>query len=260
VDRLTFRGAAADLNVLRRSLGLPPATVAASRRLDRAGAVVIQAYSRHLVPELTGWGARRPLVGSMRLDPGQRAALRGDHEDTGLDDWLDAGDAPIYVGFGSIPVGDGRRTLDMIRQVARELDTRALVVAGWSDYPRDADPTGRMRVTTAVDHSAVLPRCRLAVHHGGSGTTAATIGAGLPTVICSIFYDQPFWGRVVERLGVGATMRLQDADAASLARLIRPLLSEETAARVRRLADAMSSEDGPGEAARIITSATVGGG
>jgi sterol 3beta-glucosyltransferase len=255
VNRLAFRGSAADLNVLRRSLGLPPARVSAARRLDAAGTVAIQGYSRHLVPELAGWGPRRPLVGSLRLDAAQRAALRSDHEDTELENWLAAGDAPIYVGFGSLPVSDASRTLEMVREVARALDTRALVVAGWSDYPRDADPTGRLHVTTAVDHDRVLPRCRLAVHHGGSGTTAATIGAGLPTVICSIFYDQHFWGRTLERLGAGATMRLRDAEPKSLTRLIRPLLTDEAAGRVRHLATAMSTEDGPGEAARIITSA-----
>jgi sterol 3beta-glucosyltransferase len=256
VNWLTFRGSAADLNVLRRSLGLPPARAAAPRRLDAAGATAIQAYSRHLVPQLADWGPRRPLVGSMRLDPAQRAAMRSDHEDHELESWLAAGDAPIYVGFGSIPVGDGRQTLDMIRQVARDLDTRALVVAGWSDYPRDTDQSGRLHVTTAVDHGTVLPRCRLAVHHGGSGTTAATISAGLPTAICSIFYDQSFWGQTVARLGIGATMRLQDADATALTKLIRPLLTKETAARVKHLAAAMRTEDASGDAARIITSTT----
>jgi sterol 3beta-glucosyltransferase len=259
VNRLAFRGSVTDLNRLRQSLGLPPAKTAAPQRLDAAGATAIQAYSRHLVPQLANWGPRRPLIGSMRLGPEQRAALRSDHEDPDLEDWLAAGDRPLYFGFGSIPVGDGRRTLDMIRQVARDLDTRALLVAGWSDYPRDADPTGRVHVTTAVDHDAVLPRCRLAVHHGGAGTTAATIGAGLPTVICSIFYDQPFWGRIVQRLGVGATMRLQHADAAALTKLIRPLLTAEVSERVERLAAAMRTEDGPGEAARIITAISVTG-
>ena len=254
VNRLAFRGSVADLNVLRHSLGLPPARAAAPSRLDAAGATAIQAYSRHLVPQLADWGPRRPLVGSLRLDSAQRATLRSDHEDTELESWLAAGDAPIYVGFGSIPVGDGRQTLEMIRKVARDVGTRALVVAGWSDFPRDADRTGRVHVTTAVDHGSVLPRCRLAVHHGGSGTTAATISAGLPTVICSIFYDQQFWGRAVERLGVGATMRLQDADATALTKLIRPLLTEEAAGRVKQLAAAVRDEDGPGEAARIITS------
>jgi sterol 3beta-glucosyltransferase len=255
VDRLTFRNNVADLNKLRHSLGLPPATKPATRRLADIGATAIQAYSKHLVPQLADWGIRRPLVGSLRLDPAQRAALRSDHEDPELERWLADGDAPIYVGFGSIPVGDGRQTLEMIRQVARNLNTRALVVAGWSDYPREADPTGRVYVTSAVDHDSVLPRCRLAVHHGGSGTTAATISAGLPTMICSIFYDQPFWGRRVQQLGVGHTMRLQDADAPSLTRHLQSLMSEDVAVRVKQLAAAMRTEDGVDAAAHYITKA-----
>ena len=57
-----------------------------------------------------------------------------------------------------------------------------------------------------------MPRCVAAVHHGGAGTTAASVGAGIPTVVCSVFADQPFWGARVEDAGVGAHLRFRDLD------------------------------------------------
>jgi UDP:flavonoid glycosyltransferase YjiC (YdhE family) len=60
-----------------------------------------------------------------------------------------------------------------------------------------------VRVVGNLDHDSVLGRCRAAVHHGGAGTTAASLQAGLPTVVCSVFADQPFWGTRVVDNGVG---------------------------------------------------------
>ncbi|WP_164842786.1 glycosyltransferase [Actinoplanes solisilvae] len=256
-ERMLWRRDRPDVNILRGRLHLPKATAPVSVRLAAAQAPEIQAYSRHLVPELAEWDDRRPLVGNLRLTELQRAAIRGDHQDAGLDRWLAADEPPIYYGFGSMPVRDGRKTLDMITEASRRLGTRALVAAGWSDLPRDTTADdGRVRVVAGLDHDRVLPRCRLAVHHGGAGTTAASVGAGLPTVVCSVFADQHFWGQAVARLGIGATMRRSDATAASLTELIKPLLAEDVTLRAKRVAAAMADEDPAGEAARIISAAT----
>ena len=80
-------------------------------------------------------------------------------------------------------------------------------------------------VVGAVDHGAVLPRCVAAVHHGGAGTLAASLGAGIPTVVCSVFADQPFWGARLIDAGVGAHLRFKDLDRARLEKALRSVLS-----------------------------------
>lgn len=252
-ERTQWRHNAADVNRLRHTLGLPAADRPATVRFARTGIVEIQAYSRFLVPELADWDARRPLTGPLRLEPEQRALLRSDHGDAELDRWLDEGDAPVYVGFGSQPVLDGPGLIAQVRRTAERLGVRVLLNAGWSRLePGDTGP--RLLLRRSVDHDRVFPRCRVAVHHGGAGSTAASVGAGLPTVVCADFADRALWGRAVTRLGVGTTTPFAGLDADRLTAAIRPLLAAGPARRARQLAARMATEDGTTRAVDIIES------
>ncbi|MCK9903314.1 glycosyl transferase [Parafrankia colletiae] len=255
VQSAGWRVLAADVNRLRARLGLRPTRVPTPRRLARAGATELQAYSRFLVPELAAWGPRRPLVGFLTLSAEQRKLL-GEHQlDPAVDQWLDDGEPPAYFGFGSMPVQDPSRVLDLISTVARRLGLRALVSAGWSDIPTGISADQRVRVVGNLDHDTVLPRCRIAVHHGGAGTTAASVGAGLPTVVCSVIGDQPFWGAQLERLGIGATLRFPEMSERTLVRAAEPLLDREPRERAARLAAQLRSEDAAGCAADFLEKA-----
>ncbi|MDQ0365053.1 UDP:flavonoid glycosyltransferase YjiC (YdhE family) [Catenuloplanes indicus] len=249
-QRRLWRSGHADLNAFRASLGLPPATAPADVRLTAAGGTDIQAYSRFLLPELAGWGPARPLVGNLRLSPAQRAALGED--EPGLADWLAAGEPPVYFGFGSMPVQEPARVLDLIRTAARRLGVRALIGAGWSDMTAHTPQDPDVRVVSTMDHDGVLPACRAAVHHGGAGSTAASLAAGLPTVICSVFSDQHFWGRTVRRLGVGDTFRYTQLSAERLVRTTAPLLAGGPADRAAALAGRLAGENATDTAVALI--------
>lgn len=95
-----------------------------------------------------------------------------------------------------------------------------------------------------LDHETVLPRCRAAVHHGGAGTTAASLSAGLATLVCSVFADQPFWGARLEDLGVGAHRRFAALEPRTLESGLREALDPTAAMRARDLAKALAAEDG----------------
>lgn len=129
----------------------------------------------------------------------------------------------------------------MIGRVADRCRVRAVVGAGWSRFELDASDD-RVKVIGAVDHDALLLRCRVAVHHGGAGTTAASVIAGVPAVVCSVLADQPFWGRRLERLGVGRHLRFADVDADSLEAALRPTLNSGYAARARALAEVVNGD------------------
>lgn len=231
-------------NAQRGELGLPATRVHLPTRLRDAGVVEVQAYDPALVPGLGDeWGPRRPLTGFLALDDAARARLgeagSGAGSAAGLDAWLDAGEPPVYVGFGSMPVTDPTALLAAVDAACAELGVRALVSAGWNDFARTGavvPDERRVRVTGAVDHAAVLPRCRAAVHHGGAGTTAAVLRAGLPAVVGWYSADQPMWGELLRGAGVGVARRASAlAQPGVLAGALSEVLDDATAARARAL-------------------------
>ncbi len=218
-------------NALRRALAAPgPAT-----RAPRT-AVEVQVYDPILCPDLCEeWAPRvaRPFTGFLAPDPADRARLGDGGIDAGLRDWLEAGDPPVYVGFGSMPVPDAASTVAAVAAACDRLGVRALVGGGWHALDVSAHP--RLRAIGPADHAQVFPRCRAVVHHGGAGTTAAALRAGVPSVICWLGSDQPFWGRRCVDLGVGATLPLKGLTADALTEALRVALEPGTAARAAAL-------------------------
>ncbi|WP_203590833.1 glycosyltransferase [Streptomyces sp. SID13031] len=225
------------INKLRARVGLAPTSETTGARLERFGALEIQAYSRHVVPELIDWDVRRPLTGFLGPSDAQRRVL-DDLVDPELDAWLDAGDPPVYFGFGSMPVLEPDAALAMIEKVADTLGVRALVNLEASTANDSA-----VRVVGNLNHDAVLPRCRAAVHHGGAGTSATSLRAGLPTVVCAVFADQPFWGAQLQRMGVGSTLRFTDLSEPTLFAALEPMLADGPRQRAAELATLLREED-----------------
>jgi sterol 3beta-glucosyltransferase len=168
--------------------------------------------------------------------------------------WLDAGPPPVYFGFGSMPVLDPAKMLRDVIAISARLGVRALVAAGWSDFGsvRGELPDHVYVEGGEVDHDAVLPRCVAAVHHGGSGTTAAVLRAGLPSVAVSVFADQPFWGWRLARAGAGTTLPFKALGADRLAAAVAYVLADERAARARAVGAAANRTDGTVGAADVV--------
>jgi sterol 3beta-glucosyltransferase len=156
----------------------------------------------------------------------------------------------VFFGFGSMPVLDGAATLEMIRAVSAELGVRAIVTAGWSRLDRVEDD-GLIALDT-VDHQSLLPRCAAAVHHGGAGTTVASVAAGIPTLVCSVIADQPFWGARCRTLGIGDTVPFSKLDAGRLARGLRRVLVPDMRARAAAVGRQVASEDGVAAASAYV--------
>lgn len=217
----------------RRVLGLRPATTSPVARIVAGGALEIQAYDPVFFPGLAAeWGDRRPLIGSMTL----QMPTQIDNE---VASWVAKGTPPIYFGFGSMPIDSPADAVSLIRDVCSELGERALICAGVSAFA-ETGATDDVMVVTAVNHSAVFPACRAVVHHGGAGTTAAGLRAGIPTLVLWVAAEQPLWGKQVQRLGVGTYRRFSATTRASLLADLRTVLSPDTAQRARLLAGTMS--------------------
>jgi len=220
----------------RHLLGLPPATSRPVARIVGRGSVELQAYDPVFFPTLAQeWSPRRrPVIGSMTLQ--LPTAVDGD-----VESWIASGAPPVYFGFGSMPVDDFTATVSLIGEACATLGVRALICAGSSaSEATTTTTTDAVKIVAAVNHATVFPRCRAVVHHGGAGTTAAGLRAGVPTLVLWVAAEQPLWGKQVERLGVGTYRRLSATTGETLLTDLRMVLADNTSERATALAQQMT--------------------
>ncbi|MBZ4572862.1 glycosyltransferase [Mycobacterium avium] len=220
----------------RRELGLPKATGPSPRRIAERGSLEIQAYDEVCFPglaeEWAKWDGQRPFVGTLTMELTTEA-------DDEVMSWIRGGTPPICFGFGSMPVESPADTVDMIGTACAQLGERALLCAGRSDFSGVPVPD-HVKVVGPVNYATIFPACRAVVHHGGSGTTAASLRAGVPTLILSMDANQTIWGAQLKRLKVGATRRFSATDRDSLVQDLRKILAPDYARRAREIAARMT--------------------
>jgi UDP:flavonoid glycosyltransferase YjiC (YdhE family) len=183
---LTYRGA---INQARRELGQ------SRLRLVWDELPILAAWSPTLVPPSADWAHPDVTVTGPWLPPPDDSWQPPDD----LADFLDAGEPPIYVGFGSMAGVDTRPLRDAILDGLS--DRRVLLSAGWADLtdvslPANVHPIGW------APHQWIFPRCAAIMHHCGAGTTHQSAGAGVPTIPMPFLGDQPFWADRLCRLGI----------------------------------------------------------
>jgi UDP:flavonoid glycosyltransferase YjiC (YdhE family) len=220
----------------RRELGLPKATRPSPRRIAKRGWLEIQAYDEVCFPGLAAewakWDGQRPFVGALTME------LTADADDE-VASWIAAGTPPICFATGSIAVESPADTVEMISTACTQLGERALVCSGGTDFS-DVPHFDHVKVVGPVNYAAVFPACRAVVHHGGSGTTAASLRAGVATLILWSSADQPYWGNQLKRLKVGTARRFSTTTGESLVADLRRILAPDYAIRARELATRMT--------------------
>jgi UDP:flavonoid glycosyltransferase YjiC (YdhE family) len=220
----------------RRHLGLPAAKQDAPRRIVARRSLEIQAYDEACVPGLAAeWANRRdlrPFVGALTME----LATRADEEATA---WIASGAPPICFAMGSIPVESPAHTVELVAGAAAQLGARALICAGGTDFSAVTIPD-HVKVVGVVNYSTVFAASRAVVHHGGSGTIAASARAGVPTLALWTAGDQPFWGIQLRRLKVGAARRFTATTQETLVADLRQILTPDYAARAHELATRMT--------------------
>ncbi|WP_421841969.1 glycosyltransferase [Mycobacterium sp.] len=220
----------------RRELGLPKASAPASRQIAERGSLEIQAYDAVCFPGLAAewvkWngpdGPLRPFVGALTME----LASDADEE---VASWIAAGTPPIFFGFGSTLVLSPADTIAMIGAACAQLGERALVCSAATDFS-GVPHVERVKVVGTLNYAAAFPACRAIVHHGGAGTTAAGMRAGVPQLILSTLGDQTLWGARVKRLEVGTYRRLSSTTRESLIADLRTVLGPQYVARAREIA------------------------
>jgi UDP:flavonoid glycosyltransferase YjiC (YdhE family) len=220
----------------RREFGLPKATRPWPQRIAARGSLEIQAYDEACFPGLAAewakWNGQRPFVGALTMELPTAA-------DEEVLSWIAAGKPPICFGFGSVPVESAAKTLAMIGAACAQLGERALVCAGATDLS-NVRHFEHVKVVGAMNYAAIFPMCRAVVHHGGAGTTAAGLRAGVPTLILWMADVQVVWGAAVKRLKVGTARRFSATTEKTLVADLRIILAPRYATRARETAARMT--------------------
>jgi sterol 3beta-glucosyltransferase len=199
IDLLVWAGIGDLVDTFRaETLQLPPlALTDGAALLEDHEVPFTYLWPASLVPKPEDWGPHIDLANFIEYEQAHTY-----EPPQALLDFLAAGEAPIYVGFGSVVTENPAALTRTIFTALDKAGARGIVSEGWAHLGGDAPPPN-VYVIGDCPHDWLFARCRAVCHHGGAGTTAAGLRAGLPTVVVPFFGDQFFWGRTVADAGAG---------------------------------------------------------
>lgn len=230
----------AALNAHRASAGLPPiADVRAHLLTDRP------------------WLAADPTLGPWPEPNDPRVFQTGAWQlpderplSADLEDFLAAGEPPVYFGLGSIRA-PGVDISRMMVDAARAVGRRVIISRGWADLPRPDEGPDCVLIGEA-NHQALFPRVAAVVHHGGAGTTTAVARAAAPQVVIPQMYDQPYWSGRVRQLGIGVAHQPGMPTVESLAAALDQALRPDVVSRARAVASMIRVDGAQLAAERLV--------
>ncbi len=232
------------------TLGLPhrPHQNDALRTPEGRPATVLQAFSKHVLPTPVGYPSWTHTTGFWFLP-----AARGWTPPQRLQTFLDAGDPPVYIGFGSMAGSDPARVGHIVTEAARLAGVRGVLITGWGGLDTNVD-ADQILVLDQAPHDWLFPRMAAIVHHGGAGTTAAALASGRPQVVCPFVADQPYWARQMRDSGVAPEPQPQrhltpQGLAVALHKAVR---DKSMSARAAELGATIRAEDGVGNAVAVL--------
>lgn len=207
----------------------------------------LHAYSGTISPAPGDWPETNVITGFWQLEDRTGWALPDD-----FSEFLSKGEAPIYLGFGSMSWG-AQRNSDIITKALKMWGGRAVIGKGWGGVKADMLPD-TVHVIDRAPHSLLFEHVKAVVHHGGAGTTHTGLYAGKPSFAVPQFFDQPYWGRLLYELGVGPQpVRLRKLTPQILATALEDLANtpayEQTAAALK---SRLLLEDGTNLAVDVI--------
>jgi len=238
VNQAVWRTFRRPINAARRALDMP------GRASPWRDLPMLYGISPSLLPPPKDWPANHRICGQWR------APERGWQPPPDLQAFLDAGPAPVYLGFGSMTGFDRDHVLPAL--LAALAPRRVLLFPGWAGLPSAPLPPS-VFVIGPTPHEALFPRCALIIHHGGSGTTHSACLAGVPSLVMPFAADQFYWADRLQQLGVApAALSPKRLDAGTLGRALDFVEHAETRGRAAALGRAMGTEEGVAEAVDLI--------
>ncbi|GAB1739774.1 hypothetical protein NU219Hw_g4711t1 [Hortaea werneckii] len=246
VEWMTWQGLGDVINDWRRGLDLEPIPIMEGPTLVETLKIPhTYCWSSALVPKPKDWPGHIDVSGFLFRDPPDYKPPKD------LQAFLDAGQPPIYIGFGSIVLDDAKEMSSLIIDAVHSCGIRAVVSRGWSrlDGPEQAD----IFWLEDCPHEWLFQHVFAVVHHGGAGTTACGLLNARPTAIVPFFGDQAFWGNMVAAAGAGPSpIPHRQLNAQSLAEAIHFCRSDAARAAAAKIATQIQREDGVEAAVRFF--------
>ena len=236
-----------DNALFRQRLGLPASKSYLFREVINAKIPMIHAFSPELIERPADWDEHFIVAGF--FSQAKRVVI--DNPPAELEKWLQAGEKPLFIGFGSIPFPDPAKLSGIIKELLSTSPTRIIYCRGWSELP-DMPISDRLFVVEQADYSWLLPKCSAAVIHGGIGTVAAALQAGIPVIVASIFVDQPVWGKIIAQKELGVHIPWKKLTAMRILKALKTVTKSPIAETITAVSARLIDEDGVATAIQAI--------
>jgi UDP:flavonoid glycosyltransferase YjiC (YdhE family) len=209
---------------------------------------MVGAYSPSIIPRPPDWPDSLHISGYLFLESRETW-----QPPPGLEAFLEAGEAPVYIGFGSMTGADPAKLAATAVEALAICGRRGILLTGWGGLRLDS-PRENVFILENAPHGWLFPRMAALVHHGGAGTTAEGLRAGVPAVVTPFIVDQRFWGARVKALGTGpAPIPRRSLTAERLAAAIDTALTDAgMKAKAVRIGEAVRAENGLENAVNFI--------
>jgi UDP:flavonoid glycosyltransferase YjiC (YdhE family) len=238
------------VNRFRAELELPPVRQLFDRWMH-SPELVIGLFPEWFGPPQRDWPPHTLLTGFRLYD---EATVR--EPDPAVAAFLDAGEPPVVVTPGSA-MKHGRDFFARVIEALQRLGRRGALLTRYREQLPDRLPDGIAHFGY-VPFSRILPRAAALVHHGGIGTTAQALAAGIPQLVMPMAHDQPDNVARLERLGVGRSLPPKRFRAPAVVGMLGGLLeSEEVAAQCRAVAGRVAAQRNSLEQAALAIESVV---
>jgi sterol 3beta-glucosyltransferase len=231
-----------EINQHRSSLQLPPLNQSILKKIDDQKILILHAISPGLIPRPKDWGNHVDITGFLFIPETNRITNEKQFI-PGLEGWLKKGSPPVYIGFGSIPIPDPELFSQILNEIIKNSGHRIVFCLGWSEIP-DLPNDERLFVIRSINHEWLFPQCKAAIIHGGIGTLAAVLKAGIPPIIVSIFADQPLWGKIIVEKGLGFHIPFKKLNSVKLFEAIATINEDKVMQNVAILGERIKKENG----------------
>ena len=172
---------------------------------------------------------------------------------TELQNFLDAGEPPVCVSFGSMVNRDAEKIDRIVREALTKTGQRGIILSGWGGARKNS--SNDLLYIESAPHDWLLPRCKMLIHHGGAGTVAAGLRAGIPQVVVPFMTDQPFWARRVHSVGAAPKpILVKRLSVERLTQAISEASGDNIRQRAHTLGQSIYKEDGVMRAVELIES------
>ena len=231
----------------QQTLELPPISFVGFQPQNQPQMPVLYCYSPSVVPKPSDWSEWAYVTGYWFLDSPSNWQPPQD-----LVDFLESGKPPIYIGFSS-STNHTQRTIESAVRALAKTGQRFILFAGKNRLENTDLPVEVFRVDS-VPFDWLFPKVSGVIHHGGAGTMAAALRAGVPSLTIPYGTDQPFWGKRAAKLGVGLSpISPTKLTVDGLAAAIRTMNTDENMkARAYASREKIYSEDGVKKAVEIF--------